>query len=197
MNRLNPVDESWENLQSDLKQKSNHNNPNPNSNISRKVMVIGDSIVKYLRSDELSSNDKSISIMKHLGCSSEDMVDYVKPVAMKKPEILIIHVGTNDLTNGVSTMKKVRKFVEIIRELDNAENIQIGFSSIIQRTDKCLSNEMKETNIKLKNYCLGKGFIFVDNDNINESCLNDSKLHLNKKGIQRLAKNILSSLDNI
>ena len=41
----------------------------------------------------------------------------------------------------------------------------------------------------------GKGFIFVDNDNIYESCLNNSKLHLNKKGTQQIAKNILSSLD--
>ena len=70
MNRLNPVDESRENPQSDIKQRSNHhNNPNQNSNISKKVMVIGDSIVKYLRSDELSSTDKSISVMKHPGCS--------------------------------------------------------------------------------------------------------------------------------
>ena len=94
-------------------------------------------------------------------------------------------------------MKKVRKCVEITRELDNKENIQIGFSSIIQRAaDKDFRNVIKETNIKLKNYCSGKGFIFVD-DNINESCLNNSKLHLNKKGTQRLTKNILSSLDNI
>ena len=156
-------------------------------------MVIGDSIVKYLRSDELSSTDKSISVMKHPSCSS----DYVKPIARKKPDILIIHIGTNDLKKGDNTMKKVRKCMEVIREIDNTENIQIGFSSIIQRADKDFSNEIKETNIKLKNYCSGNGFIFVDNDNINESCLNNSKLHLNKKGTQRLAKNILSSLDNI
>ena len=156
-------------------------------------MVIGDSIVKYLRSDELSSTDKS----NHPGCYSGVMVDYVKPVARKKPDTLIIHVETNDLTKGVNTMKKVRKCVEITRELDNKENIQIGFSSIIQRAaDKDFRNVIKETNIKLKNYCSGKGFIFVD-DNINESCLNNSKLHLNKKGTQRLTKNILSSLDNI
>ena len=91
-------------------------------------------------------------------------------------------------------MKKVRECVEVIQELDNTEKIQIGFSSIIQRTDKVFSNEIRETNIKLNNYCLGKGFIFVDNDNINESCLNNSKLILNKE-TQRLAKNILSSLD--
>ena len=195
MNRLNPVDGSRENPQSDVKQRSNHHN-DPNRNISKKVMVIGDSIVKYLRSDELSSNDKSISIIKHSGCSSEDMVDYVKPIATKKPDTLIIHVGTNDSTKGANTMKKVRKGVAVIQEVDNTENIQIGFSSIIQRADKDLSNEIKETNIKLKN-CLGKGFISVDNDNINESCLNNSKLHLDKKGTQRIAKNILSSLDNI
>ena len=105
-------------------------------------------------------------------------------IARKKLGTLIIHVGTNDLTKGINTMKKVRKCVEVIREIDKTENIQIGFSSIIQRADKDFSNEIKETNIKLKNYCLGKGFIFVNNDNINELCLNNIKLHLNKKGTQ-------------
>ena len=55
MNRLNHVDVNRENHQSDVKQRSNHhNNPNQNSNTSKKVMVIGESIAKYLRSDELS-----------------------------------------------------------------------------------------------------------------------------------------------
>ena len=106
------------------------------------------------------------------------------PIARKKPDTLIVHVGTNDLTKGINTMKKVRKCVEVIREINNTENIQIGLSSIIQRADKDFSNEIKETNIKLKNYCLGKGFIFVNNDNINELCLNNIKLHLNKKETQ-------------
>ena len=96
------------------------------------------------------------------------MVEYVKTLARKKPDTLIIHVGTNDLTKGVNTMNKVRKCVEVIQELDNTENIQIGFSSIIQRTDIDFSNEIKVINIKLKNYCYGKGFIFVDNDNLNK-----------------------------
>ena len=32
-------------------------------------------MVKYIRLDELSSSDRSISIIKHLGCLLEDMVD--------------------------------------------------------------------------------------------------------------------------
>ena len=169
MNCLSAADRRSEN------QKSYHyKNTNQNSNISKKVMVIDDSIVKYLRSDEFSLSDKSISIMKHLGFL-DDMVDYVKPVVRKKPDTLTIHVGKNDLKNGVN-MRKVRNCLAFILNLDKTENFQTGFSSIICRTDKDINNEIKETNIKMKNYCPDKKFTFVDNDNINESCLNNSKL---------------------
>ena len=32
-------------------------------------------------------------------------MDYSKPVARKKPDTVIIHTGTNDLTDGVKTEK--------------------------------------------------------------------------------------------
>ena len=115
MNLLNLVYGSRENPQTDVKQKSNrYNNPNQNSNISKKETVFGDSIVKYLRSGELSSSNKSISIMKHPGCSSENMVEYVKRIAKKKPETLIIHGGRNDLIKAANIMKKVRKCVKVV-----------------------------------------------------------------------------------
>ena len=47
----------------------------------------------------------------------------MKPVVRKKPGTLIIHLGTNDLTKSVNAMRKVRKCVEVIRDLDNTENI--------------------------------------------------------------------------
>ena len=74
--------------------------------------------------------------MKHPGCSTGDMTDYIKPIARKKQDTILLYVGTNDLTKGINTMKNVRKCVEAIRELDNSENIQIGFSSIMHRSDK-------------------------------------------------------------
>ena len=52
--------------------------------------------------------------MKHPGCFSEHMVDYVKPVVRKKTDTLVMQVGTNDLTKGVNIVIKVRKFVEVI-----------------------------------------------------------------------------------
>ena len=169
----------------------------PSNTIKKKVIVVGDSITKFLRSDELSTSERSVTVMKHPGCSTEDMTDYIKPIARKKPDTILLHVGTNDLTKGINTMKNVRKCVEAIRELDNSENIQIGFSSIMHRSDKDFSKEISELNVKLKKYCLGRGFIYIDNDNVNESCLNNSKLHLNKKGTNLFSKNILTSLDII
>ena len=44
--------------------------------------------------------------------------------------------------------------------------------------------------MKLKNYCEVKGSIFIENANINESGLNNSKLHLNKKGTNIFTQNI-------
>ena len=92
-------------------------------------------------------------------------------------------------------MKKLRKLVKVVREIDGSEKIKIGFSSVIYRKDKDLEDERNEVNTKLKKYCEGKGFVFIENANINESGLNNSKLHLNKKRTNILTQNIKKSFD--
>ena len=86
-----------------------------------------------------------------------DIIDYIKPIASKKPDTILLQVETNGLTKGINTMKK---YVEAIRKLDNSENIQIGFSIIMNRSDKDFSVEISELNVKLKKYCLCRGFIY-------------------------------------
>ena len=49
--------------------------------------------------------------------------------------------------------------------------------------------------MKLKKYCEGKGFIFIENDTINESGLNNSKPHLNKEGTNFLTQNMKRSFN--
>ena len=92
-------------------------------------------------------------------------------------------------------MSEVKKIVSNIQEVDNTRNIQFGFSSIVRRAEKDYSKEIKDINTRLKSYYLGKDLIFVDNSNIDESCLSNSKLHLSKKGTQLLSQNILRSLE--
>ena len=38
-------------------------------------------------------------------------------------------------------------------------------------------------------FCNGKGLSFIDNNNIDRSCLNKGKLHLNRRGSSYLANN--------
>ena len=125
------------------------------------------------------------------------MLDYIKPVVRKKRDTLIFHTGTSELTNGVNTMKKIRKLVKVVREIDESEEIKIGFSSVIYRQDKDVDDERKELNSKLKKYCEGKGFAFIENTNVNETGQNNSKLHLNKKGANILAQNIKKIISTV
>ena len=104
----------------------------------------------------------------------------------------MIHTGTNDLTNGVNTMKEIRKIVKCVRDLDKDKKVNIGFSSVISRSDRNLGQGIRDLNLKLKGYCEDNNFLFVDNVNIEESCL--SKLHLNHKGTNILCQNIKNSI---
>ena len=154
----------------------------------RKIRTRNISIFGHF-SRSVSSVNNAVNVMKHPGSTTDDLVDYVRPVTRKKPDVIIRHVGTNDSTQGVNTMSKV------IQEIDSPRNTQLYFSSIVQGADKNYSREIKDINTRMKSYCLGKGLIFVDKSNIHESCLNNGKLHLSKKGSQLLSHNILRSLE--
>ena len=60
--------------------------------------------------------------------------------------------------------------------------IQIASSSVIQYDDQGFEEEIKEIDRKLENLYKGKRIKFINNNNIEGSCLNRSKLHLNKSG---------------
>ena len=85
--------------------KARNDNIKINSNGDSKTKIM----VKYLRREELSSKKNNVKVITHSGSTTEDMLDHIiKPIARRKADTLIIHTGTNDLTNRVNTMKKVR-----------------------------------------------------------------------------------------
>ena len=107
-----------------------------------------------------------------------DFIDYVRPTIRKKPNLIIIHSGTNDIQNDVNTLQKIRKVISSIKEYDTDGNIKIALSSIIHWSDHDFEDKINETNRKLENLCKGKDMIFINNSNIDSNCLNRSKLHL-------------------
>ena len=103
------------------------------------------------------SRDNSVKMRCHLCATTDDIIDYVRPTGRKKPDMIIIDTGTNDIQNKVNTLQKVRKVITAIKEIDVDNEIQIAFSSVILRDDQDLEEEIKEINRRLENLCKGKG----------------------------------------
>ena len=122
----------------------------------------------------------------------EDLDNVIK----YQPESVIIHVGTNNLTNEINMLNNVKK---IVKELTTKlPKVKIAFSGLITRKDKKnLDKNVTETNKRLKNYCRQKDIGYIDNSNITEDSLGIKKLHLNRKGNSFFAKNLLKYLNNV
>ena len=74
--------------------------------------------------------------------------------------------------------------------MDVNNEIQIAFSNVIYHSDQDFEEEIKEINRRLENLWKGKGIKFINDNNIDGSYLNRSKLHLNKSGTALLIKKI-------
>ena len=118
--------------------------------VRKRVTVIRDSMVKFIKSENLSHENCIANIRKNPCCTTKDIVDYIKPIIRRKIDIILVHTGMNDLTNNVYTMSKVRKIVKSVEEMDGNKNVKLGFSSIIVRKHRDVEKEIKETNTKLK-----------------------------------------------
>ena len=168
---------------------------NRNKKPWRHICIIGDSIVKHITGPGISKSDQ-VQVKTHPGDTTDDIIDYITPTIRQKPDIVIIHSGTNDLTKNVNTMIRVRKVVAAVKEINTEGKIKLDFSGIVARSD-INKEDIVTTNNRFEKYCKGNEFFFIDNNNIDVSCLNKSKLHLNRKGTYYLASNFRKLIFNI
>ena len=94
-----------------VKSKIKRDNKTP----KKDIVIIGDSMIKYINGREISRSS-SVKIRSHPGATTEDLIDYVRPTARKKTKMMVIYSGTNDITNKVNTLQKIRKVINAIKE---------------------------------------------------------------------------------
>ena len=111
---------------------------------------------------------------------------YIKPEQPHKPDVIIIHCRYNDIENEINTVKKIKKIVKEIDEYDKQNPPKVVISSLIERYDKDFNDDIANVKEKLQRFC---NVSFIDNNNIDRSCLNKGKLHLNRRGSSYLANN--------
>ena len=117
------------------------NKSNPKSvSTKNSVIIVGDSIVKHLTGPGISKKNH-IKIKTNPGATTEDIIDYIKPSIRKKPDFLLVHSGTNDLSNGINIMTKIRKVVATVEEMDNEKKLSSVFLQLF--VGKTLTKLMK------------------------------------------------------
>lgn len=180
---------------------STKENQKPNTNVLKSkpekkkkeyVELVGDSMVNGLEERGFCKNHR-VKIRKHPGATSTDILDHIKPVLRRKPDRLVIHAGTNDITNNVNLLKNVKLIVKLTK--DESPLTKIVFSGVVRRYDIERGDQLvTEVNSRLKNYCSQNNLDFIEHENIGEDDLGKRKLHPNKKGLKKMVKSFLDYL---
>ena len=176
------------------------NNKNENvTNVTKSiknVMVCGDSILNGLQNNGVSTKGIKTTVRSFSGATSKDMIDFVKPLINKKPDCLILHVGTNDLSKGVgNTCENLQTIVDNVRL--SSPGTQIVVSNICLREDKMvLNNKRLSLNKEIEDFAVLNDMTMINNNNIDSACLSRKKLHLNRKGLAKLAVNIKNHISS-
>ena len=76
------------------KQEIAQNNKDQNK---RKIIIAGDSIIQHVHGWELSNENCNGAVKSFSGSKVEDMQDSLKPPIRRKPDEIILHIGTNIL----------------------------------------------------------------------------------------------------
>ncbi|XP_028407847.1 rho-associated protein kinase 2-like [Dendronephthya gigantea] len=176
--------------------ETGHRNENTNTTYKgtkskRNILLIGDSMIKDINPHKISKS----SVRKRAGKRAEEIAnEFQKAHVHSSPTDVIIHAGTNNLIQNSS-----KECCDNIKHLSSTvqnkfKDARIAISGLISRGDIDVATKIHETNKLLYNLCKKKGYTFIANKNIDESCLNGSKLHLNTKGSALLAVHFIKFL---
>ena len=151
-------------------------------------MILGNSLVKDIKSWELSDESSKV-VTKHFSAANmADMKSYLLPT--KSPENIVLQCGTNHLKKEDSPNEISNDITEVAL-LCKSDNNNVLVSGIIPRSDK-LNAKAIEVNRHLKNECRKRNICFISNSNINPKYdCNKSGLHLNWKETNKLVETFL------
>ena len=131
-----------------------------------------------------------VKVRKYPGTSWIDILDHIRLSLRKALEQVIIHAGTNCISNNTNYLKNIKKYVKLVKE--TCKDTKLNLSSVICCTDiKDITDAIKTKSYHPKNYYEQQNVGFIDKGNIKKSDLNSKWLHLYERGSSKLAKSLL------
>ena len=108
------------------------------------------------------SKQQHVKIQNFTVGPSETILDEVDTVVSEKPDCIIVHAGTNNITEGINTLNCVKKIVKKVNQ--TSPNTKVVFSSLITRKyKKDLDKKVQDFNNRLKNYYTQTNLDYIEN----------------------------------
>lgn len=143
--------EAKQNPENSRKQSPNNTNRTNNGVWPKStVLIAGDSMLSNIDETKLSHRYHT-KVRAFKGSSIEDLHNYLKPLLKKRPERIILMIGTNDLLgkSAADILKGLKSLLDMI--YSSLPNCKVVVSEIIRREDrKSLNGKLNEFNRALK-----------------------------------------------
>ena len=105
----------------------------------RSVTILGDSVVKDIkpwRMREALDNSTNVFVKPNGGATVEDLHDHSRPVIRRDPSLIIVHGGTNSLTDRNKTADSIaHEIVHLATTCKQVKMREVAISSICIRAD--------------------------------------------------------------
>ena len=146
-------------------------------------------MINQLDEKRLGKSKYNIKLRCFPGASINDMYFYLYPLLQKDPEIIILHVGSNDCTLSTSdvAISNLKRLIQYIEE--TVPGIKVIISQPILRHDIALA---RITASRLVERINKENLFILNNSNIVRKHVGRKGLHLNQYGTARLAMNLIS-----
>jgi len=104
---------------------------------------------------------------------TQDMIDFAKPIINKKPDAIVLHVGTNDITNNIADIKSnISTIIQTIKS--QSPNTNILLSNIILREDDVRLKKKRDIlNKAIENLARETGSTLIDNGFFDSKCIEE------------------------
>ena len=157
-------------------------------------------MVKDVNGCELSKSIKhkfSVRVRFHPSAKTNCINDHVKPdIRNQESDRIILHAGTNDLSSDKTPAQTCNDIVNLAVSIKE-KDIKVTISELVERNDD-LNEKFVLVNEYLSKICKTIGLPIIKHHNIKPDFhLNQSKLHLNKKGNTIFVSNFRKHLNNL
>ena len=134
-------------------------------------------------------------LKKYLSATNNSIAKTKKFHCMKSHDFLIVHTGTDDLTNTTNLLNNVRKTHKKVKQV--SLEMRIAFLNIIDEKDKQqnIDKSRMDTNGRLKNFFKQKDMDHINNGNLSEDHSGVKTLDLNKRGNSIFTKKLLAYIE--